>query len=682
MSPPPGPYPAIGLYWFDTVDPTVPPGMSAPLGQLLIREDVPSIYYKSGPGNEDWTLIGAGSGGGGAIVTDNTLSGVGTLAKPLSAYYIDVKNSAFGAKGDGTTDDRVAIQAAIAAATALGGGTVFFPCGTYLCSKAGGNPWCLTVPANVRLLGENIYGTTILQAPVINSTRLIYVTGNDATIEQLTLDGNSVNQTGVGDQRHGVFMDGGNRVKLLSIRSQNFTGDGWYFFVGNDCQAIDCTSFQNGRNGCTIGGAGQTGVTILDCRLTAFAAQGIDSEASGVSANVLIQGCTINGGLGSGDYAITISGASNVLRAEGWSIVGNQINGCIFGVWCNDVAIVGNTINSQTTQTNPCIEIFRSSSRVKIVGNSLIQPTGPTTPGTLIGAISILGTTTVGEQSDGCVIANNTISVQDAAATGAAVSVQGAISVQVLGNTMEGSGNANAGNCGIYVRATNTGTNFRSLQISDNYIENFGQYGLRIDGTMGDTITQLILADNVFDDSAGTMVIGASLSTDGLPTVLNARIVGNTFINGVATSINTFAVANNFNDGATSVAVNVNAGTLVVGTPVYAPSAGNMDKAQANAAGTAACVGLLSRIHSVAGSLALSSFYQSSGPLILTTAQWDAVTGDVGGLVTGDLYYVSAATAGKITKTAPSAGGQFVAIVGRAVSATELIVQLIPPVAL
>lgn len=63
--PPVGPYPAIGLYWFDNVDPTVVPGMQAPLNQILIRTDQPSIYYKSGPLATDWTKVGIGSGGGG-----------------------------------------------------------------------------------------------------------------------------------------------------------------------------------------------------------------------------------------------------------------------------------------------------------------------------------------------------------------------------------------------------------------------------------------------------------------------------------------------------------------------------------------------------------------------------------------------------------------------------------------
>ena len=53
-----------------------------------------------------------------------------TLAAALSGAVFDVKT--FGAKGDGQTQDRDAINKAIEAASAAGGGTVHFPAGTYL----------------------------------------------------------------------------------------------------------------------------------------------------------------------------------------------------------------------------------------------------------------------------------------------------------------------------------------------------------------------------------------------------------------------------------------------------------------------------------------------------------------------------------------------------------------------
>lgn len=50
--------------------------------------------------------------------------------------WFDVTHPAFGAVGGGVTDDWAAVQSAIDAAEAAGGGTVFFPAGTYLVSSA------------------------------------------------------------------------------------------------------------------------------------------------------------------------------------------------------------------------------------------------------------------------------------------------------------------------------------------------------------------------------------------------------------------------------------------------------------------------------------------------------------------------------------------------------------------
>jgi hypothetical protein len=48
------------------------------------------------------------------------------------------------------------------------------------------------------------------------------------------------------------------------------------------------------------------------------------------------------------------------------------------------------------------------------------------------------------------------------------------------------------------------------------------------------------------------------------------------------------------------------------------------------------------------------------------------VTGQVGGLTPNSTYYLSAATAGALTTTAPSTAGQFVYRVGKAISTTQM----------
>lgn len=51
---------------------------------------------------------------------------------PLAVF--DVKH--YGAADDGATDDTAAIQRAVAAATTVGGGIVYFPRGTYVCGPS------------------------------------------------------------------------------------------------------------------------------------------------------------------------------------------------------------------------------------------------------------------------------------------------------------------------------------------------------------------------------------------------------------------------------------------------------------------------------------------------------------------------------------------------------------------
>lgn len=70
---------------------------------------------------------------------------------------------------------------------------------------------------------------------------------------------------------------------------------------------------------------------------------------------------------------------------------------------------------------------------------------------------------------------------------------------------------------------------------------------------------------------------------------------------------------------------------------------------------------------------------QLSGLVDATTAQWDAVTGDTGGLVEGEVYYLGT-TAGSITSTPPTTG--FVVKVGNAVSPTTLNINIEAPIQL
>lgn len=118
---------------------------------------------------------------------------------------------------------------------------------------------------------------------------------------------------------------------------------------------------------------------------------------------------------------------------------------------------------------------------------------------------------------------------------------------------------------------------------------------------------------------------------------------------------------------------NDNAGTINIGQPVYSKSDGDVDLARANAAGTAEVLGLVSDttiLTTAAGDI------QTAGTLTATTGQWDAVTGQSGGLTSGAVYFLSAATAGLLTTTAPTTVGQLVTRVGIAHSTTKMEIRV------
>lgn len=113
----------------------------------------------------------------------------------------------------------------------------------------------------------------------------------------------------------------------------------------------------------------------------------------------------------------------------------------------------------------------------------------------------------------------------------------------------------------------------------------------------------------------------------------------------------------------------------VIGAPVYLSGVATFIKARANAAATSRVIGL-SAATSIAA--AAQGAVQFAGPLLATTAQWDAVTGQTGGLTVNAFYFLDPAAAGKITSTAPSTAGQYIAPIGQAQDTTTLVILIQP----
>jgi hypothetical protein len=106
------------------------------------------------------------------------------------------------------------------------------------------------------------------------------------------------------------------------------------------------------------------------------------------------------------------------------------------------------------------------------------------------------------------------------------------------------------------------------------------------------------------------------------------------------------------------------------GSPVYISAANTFQLSRANASGTAKVVGFTTASIAAAATGAV----RKDGTLSLPTGQWDTITGGTGGLTAGSDYYLSEATAGRLTATAPTTG--WVLPVGTALSTTDFEIQI------
>jgi hypothetical protein len=109
-----------------------------------------------------------------------TQAGAGAVPTTVQAKLresVSVKD--FGAVGDGVADDTAAIQAAIDAVQAAGGGEVFVPKGTYNLSAA------LTLPDAVSLVGANRYAALLRQT--VATANVINVTGWFCNVRSLSI---------------------------------------------------------------------------------------------------------------------------------------------------------------------------------------------------------------------------------------------------------------------------------------------------------------------------------------------------------------------------------------------------------------------------------------------------------------------------------------------------------------
>ncbi|MBA8910142.1 right-handed parallel beta-helix repeat-containing protein [Aminobacter ciceronei] len=136
---------------------------------------------------------------------------------------------AFGAIGNGVADDTVAIQAAIDAAAAIGGGTVYFPASSYLVSEGSTATVAIMVSTNDIYLAGDGAGASIIRLANNQNCNIISVDGGASLltgggIRGLEIDGNRTNQ----NAGHGIRLDWASNFVIQDF----YVHDAYHYGIG------------------------------------------------------------------------------------------------------------------------------------------------------------------------------------------------------------------------------------------------------------------------------------------------------------------------------------------------------------------------------------------------------------------------------------------------------------------
>lgn len=343
--------------------------------------------------NQIYASLSASNGAGLVGFLQNGTGAVMRTSKDKMLDFVSVKD--FGAKGDGTTDDTAAMQAAHNT-----GKLIYYPAGTYLFSPT------LTMSAG-GIIG-NGPSQTILKSNDTGTSNLIKYTGNFATslnvpiFRDFTLNANIAKTNGAGIQ----FSPTTGETSYIDFRNVTFI----YCPIGIDFVAASLWK-------------------VIGCDFLAYSVAGIQVANTNTpdSGDSVISGCVFNnpyatgsgiwqkssGGLkvignkflgGFRGYTMNLEGSTSVLIIKGnsfenmvsqdiafsqgvagKSFINVAITGNEFGVgplaiatdasgFLSEVVISGNIINMGSTGSNACIAL-NAVSDFNISGN-LIKGNG------------------------------------------------------------------------------------------------------------------------------------------------------------------------------------------------------------------------------------------------------------------------------------------------------------------
>lgn len=240
----------------------------------------------------------------------------------LNSIWYDVR--AYGATGDGATDDAAAIQLALNAAA---GASVFFPAGTYLIGTT------LDVASGQQLIGQG-WNSIIKRAATLNAAAIdIADDATDVVIRDLCVDGNRAATLSNGSNMILAVRPVRCRVERVKVQNTPATNPS-ILFKGGSHNVITACHFDTCGYGVTLG---------------------VDANSADACNHNVVQGCTfttidLNGIFFTGSLDSTPSTATVFAN----SAIGNSLYDCgdaaiESGIGCRGTVIVGNTVRGNTS---------------------------------------------------------------------------------------------------------------------------------------------------------------------------------------------------------------------------------------------------------------------------------------------------------------------------------------------
>jgi hypothetical protein len=452
---------------------------------------------------------------------------------------VDVRN--FGARGDGSSDDTAAINAAIDSVSGSGGGTVILPPGTY---AVGGSDY-VHLKSNITLQGSGPDATVIVAAPGSAPHHLAaeVEASSNITLEQLTFDGR-----GAATALVRLVRSGTSGVTIQNCRFQN-VGAGKDHF------------------GLVIAGA----ISGVNIRTTAFlnkgAVQGVGVTAFGGASDITIAESYFEGLYGGvrfdryqgGCRNIAVTGSTlknwnkwGILAegADGVRITDNMLENSVgdaddapFGISAQagskNVVIAGNTLttageissyNSQNVSIQDNTVIGATWAGIEINDNRQL------TDGSDTVHVQILGNRVEGSARSGIFVSGEDVLIQDNLVFGnggnGLTVAEGGKGIRVIGNTSRSNALSKADVSAIRIGYATDSADLNDVLVMQNVCfaddpRSGQQYGIHVEGPVRNCqITGNSLGDDdrsgVQIDTANFVSVDANLTTSAL--LLNARL--------------------------------------------------------------------------------------------------------------------------------------------------------------